>query len=327
MPVQNMLDIAKLTGNDRAVGLIEENIKAVPEIGAFAARTIRGTSFKAGRRTAYPSGSFRAAGGGSTLTKSTFAQTLHECFDYGLPLQIPHSIAAAHEDGAEAFLTLEAIGAGIGAMRDMGRQIFYGTASATSGSDEGFQGLKQQTVFGAETAYGDALTINAAGTTAATASSVYFVRMGEQDCQLIFGQGAVLEMPEFMRQMATDSAGKSFMAYVSELQAWAGLAVYSENAVRRIANLTEDSGKGLTTDLLDDAVATFRVGHSPSDMFLSRRSFKQLRKDMSITSVINGKPVYGRRPSEAEAQAELNAAYNVLVHVSDSIGNTDAIEA
>lgn len=327
MAIQNMLDIAKLTGNDRAIGLIEENLKAVPELERFDARTIPGTSFKAGRRTAYPSGSFRAAGAGSTLTKSTFAQALHECFDYGLPMQIPKSIASAHVDGTAGFLEIESMGAGIGALRDMGRQIFYGTSSATSGASDGFQGLKEQTAFGTETAYGDALTINAAGTTGSTASSVYFVRMGDQDSQLIFGQDTVLDMPEFMSQMATDSAGKSFMAWVSELSAWAGLAVYSENAVRRIANLTEDSGKGLTTDLIADAMATFPVGHKPSDMFLSRRSLKQLRKSLSVVSTISGKPVYGRQPSEAEAISEVSASYNLTVSVTDSILDTDAIES
>jgi len=322
-----MLDIAELTGNDRALGLIEENIKQVPELEVFAARTISGTSFKAGLRIGYPSGSFRAAGGGSPLTKSDFKQKLFEAFDYGLPMQIPKSIAAADQRGTGHYLMIQSGGAGIGAMRDMGSQIFYGTDSSTTGASEGFQGLKEHTPFGNSSTYGDALTVNAGGTTANTASSVYFVRMGEESAELIFGQDTVLEFPEFTDQMTTDSDGNSFMAWVSELQAWAGLAIYTENSVRRIANLTEESGKGFTTDLIADAIETFPTGQRPSHMFASRRSLKQLRKSMSVVSTISNKPVYGRAPSEAEALAEVSSIYNLNIVITDSILNTDAIES
>ena len=46
MPQANLLDIAKLTGNDTVVGLIEENQTVAPDVMSFPARTIRGTSYK-----------------------------------------------------------------------------------------------------------------------------------------------------------------------------------------------------------------------------------------------------------------------------------------
>lgn len=327
MADHTMLDIAQINGNDRSLGLIEESLKSVPELGVFAARTIPGTSFRAGLRIGYPSGSFRAAGGGSTLTKSDFKSKLFEVFDYGLPMQIPRAIASADERGTSNYLSIQSVGAGIGALRDMGQQIFYGTASATSGAEDGFQGLKQHTPFGNASSYGDALTVDAGGSTANTASSVYFVRMGTENAEMIFGQDTVLDFPEFQTQMVTDSDGKSFMAWVAELQAWAGLAIYTENAVRRIANLTEDANKGLTTSLIADAMATSPIGNKASHMFLNRRSLKQLRKDMSVVSTIASKPVFGREPSEAEAISEVSASYNLNVVLTDSILSTDAIEA
>lgn len=323
MPVTNMLDIAKLTGNDRVIGLIEENIVATPELAAFAARTIAGTSYKAGKRTAYPTGSFRDAGGGSPLTKSTFTQELFQCYDYGLPLKISRSVARAHEDGAEAFLSVEASGAGMGAMQDMGRQIFYGRASSTGGAVKGFQGLKEHTVFGAATTNGDALTVDAGGTTADTASSVYAVKFGPQAAQLIFGRDAVLDMPAFTEQLATDDDGNSFMAFVSELQAWSGLAVHSENAVRRIANLTADSGKGLTDSLLADLLATFPIGFVPDAIFMSRRSRTQLQKSRTVT--LQGQ---GRNRADQPNIAPIPTEYDgVPILATDSILNTDALES
>jgi hypothetical protein len=75
-----LLDIAKATGSDGIAGLIEEVILAVPELRLGAARTIKGTQYKASVRTGVPTGGFRAANEGVTPQKSTFEQRLFECY-------------------------------------------------------------------------------------------------------------------------------------------------------------------------------------------------------------------------------------------------------
>jgi len=46
MPVHTLLDVARLTGNDVAVGLIEENQTFAPEVLSFLSRVIPGTQYE-----------------------------------------------------------------------------------------------------------------------------------------------------------------------------------------------------------------------------------------------------------------------------------------
>ena len=58
----------------------------------------------------------------------------------------------------------------------------------------------------------------------------------------------------------------------------------SKYAIVRIANLTADSGKGLTDALLEDAMALFPSSMQPTMICMSRRSRKQLRKSRTTYS-------------------------------------------
>lgn len=314
-----MLDIAKLTGNYKVVGLIEENAKYAPEISRFPMRTIKGTNYKTGVRTALPTTGFRGANEGQTPSKSTFAQRLIEAFIFGGQIEVDKAVADAHEDGAEALQAIESSGVMLSSMLNLGRQIWYGVASDT----KGFPGVKAATVFGASTAAGDALTINAAGTTAATTSSVYAVKFGEKDAQLVGGNNKAWELDPFTVQQVTAANGGKMTAYVAGLTGWIGLQIANENCVRRIANLTADAGKGLTDVLLAQLLASFPVGYVPDAIFMSRRSRTQLQVSRSVVLQGNAKvrpdqPVIAPTPTEYDG---------VPIIASDSIGNTDAIEA
>ena len=69
MPV-TLLDIAKSTGSEGLAGLVEEVVPAVPELGLFPIKPIKGIDYKANIRTKLPQGGFRSANEGSTATKS-----------------------------------------------------------------------------------------------------------------------------------------------------------------------------------------------------------------------------------------------------------------
>jgi len=75
-----LLDVAKLNGNDKTVGLIEENLTFAPELSVFPVVQKAGTSYYTVRRTGLPSVGFRNANGGVTPSKSTFVKQLHECY-------------------------------------------------------------------------------------------------------------------------------------------------------------------------------------------------------------------------------------------------------
>jgi len=313
-----MLDVAKLNGSDKIVGLIEENLKYAPEAAVFPFRTIQGVSYKTVLRTALPTTGFRNANEGQALTRSEFREELIQTRLFGGPMQIDKAVADADEDGAEAFLTLQASGLMQSALQEIGSQIWYGTAN----DPKGFPGLKTLTAHGATTLRGDPLSINAGGSAASKASSVYLVKFGPQDITLIGGRSKAWELPEFQIQQAYDSNG-AFMAYVTGLTGWIGLQTANPNSVRRIYNLTDDAGKGLTDALLSQALATFPVGQTPDAIFMSRRSRSQLQA--SRTVVLQGTGVL--RPDQP-AIAPLPTSFDgIPIYVTESIGDTDAIES
>jgi hypothetical protein len=313
-----MLDIAKLNGNDPALDLIEENLKHAPELMVFPFRTIKGTSYKAGIRTGLPTTGFRLANEGQTPGKSTFKQELTEAFLFGGPLEVDKKVAEADERGVAHVQAVEGSGVVKSALQNLGRQIWYGITNDA----KGFPGLKAFLAFGSTTSAGDALVINATGTTASTASSVYAVVFGEEHVTLIGGNSKAWELGEWMEQQIVGANGGKLMAFVNELGGWIGLQAVHENVARRICNLTADSGKGLTDLLLADLLATFPVGYRPDAIFMSRRSCTQLQK--SRTVVLQGQGAL--RPDQPTLAPRPTSYEGIPIIETDSIANTDAIE-
>jgi hypothetical protein len=314
-----MLDVAKLNGNDSVVGLLEENIKYSPEVALFPFRTIRGTSYKTGLRTGLPTTGFRAANEGQTPSKSTFRQALIEAYIFGGQIEVDKAVADAHEDGAAAMQAIEASGVMQSAVRKIGSQVWYGVSS----DSKGFPGLKAATPISTLTAAGDSLTVDATGSTADTASSVYAVKFGPQDITLIGGNNRAWQLDDFTAQQITAANDGKLTAYVAGLTGWIGLQAVHENCVRRIYNLTAQSGKGLTDALLAQLLATFPVGYVPDAIFMSRRSRSQLQAARTVTLQGSGT----NRPNQP-AIAPIPTEYDgIPIHATDSILNTDAINS
>lgn len=306
----NMLDMVKLNGNDKAVKLIEDNLSYAPEAEAFPMRPIKGTSYTTVTRLTFPGVGFRDANGGSTPGKSTYEKKLVEAYIFGGVIQADKAVGQAHEDGLEAWEDIEASGVAKNALIKLGAQIWYGVSTDA----KGFPGIKAALPFTAGVAAG--YVINATGTTATTASSVYAVKFGIQDVTLVGGNGKAPELSEFRDQQITNDSGSTWIpGRVADLTGWVGLQVGNANCIRRICNLTEDSGKGLTDSLLADLRASFPVGYMPDAIFMSRRSQKQLRKSRTATTT-NGAPV--PLPTDYDG---------IPFIITDSILNTDAIES
>lgn len=314
-----MLDVAKLTGNDPVVGLVEENLKFSPEVGLFPFRTIRGTSYKTGIRTGLPTVAFRSANEGQTPSKSTFRQMLIEAFIAGGQIEVDKAVADANEDGPAALQAQEASGVMQAAMRTIGSQIWYGVTNDA----KGFPGLKAATPFGGTTLAGDALTVDAVGTTANTASSVYAVKFGPKDITLIGGNNKAWQLDPFTVQQIVAANNGKMTAYVAGLTAWIGLQIGHENCVRRLANITADSTKTCTDAKLAALLATFPVGHVPDAIFMSRRSRSQLQASRTVVLQATG-TTRTNQPNIAPIPTEYDG---VPIIATDSILNTDAIEA
>ena len=306
MAMPTLLDIAKANGSDAVAGLIDEASKSHPEITLGFARTIKGINYKTLVRTGVPTGgSFRNANEGAATKKGTYENRLVETFTFNPRWECDKAVADRHEDGAAAFIALEASAIMEGAMQDLAKQFYYG-ADATYGNAKGFPGLL--------TAY-DAtnMVVDAAGTTDSTCSSAWLVRFSPKDIGWVWGNAGGLAMDDPREESITDAATNRFTAYVQEMLAYPGLQVGSINSVVRIKKLTADSGKGLTDSLIYTALGKFPAGVVPDLMLCTRRSLAQLRNSRTATNA-TGAPA--PMPTEVEG---------IPIRTTDAISNVETL--
>jgi hypothetical protein len=270
-----MLDLAKKTGSDSIVGLVEANLGIYPEVAMLPSRTISGTSFKTLLRTSYPTAGFRHVNEGTEPKKGAYENKLVECAYIDLQLEVDEALVDADNGDLATMQTLEADGAMKGVLRALGTQVWYGTTN--SGDAKGFPG--------AVSIVNSALEVDATGSTANTGSSAWLVVPGAQNAQFIFGGGNVLSMPSWTKQRITRSS-KELNAFISNIKGWVGFQWINTYCIGRVKKLTEDSGKGLTDSLVADLIAKFPsdVSLAGAKLFMTRRSARQLQKSRTPTS-------------------------------------------
>lgn len=303
MTMPTLLDIAKSNAaTDGVLELIDEASAPVPEISMGAARTIKGTHYSTLVRTSLPMVGFRAANEGYAAGKSTYENRLYNCYIFAPRWECDKAVADACEDGAPAFIAMEADAIMQAAMKALGSQFYYGV----SNDAKGFPGLLAS--------YDSTnMVVDAGGTTDTTCSSLWAVRFGPQDVQWLWGQGGELNLSDVSVQRVLDGSSNPYDAYVQSMLARPGLKVSSIYSVGRIKKLTEDSGKGLTDARIAALLAKFPVGKAPTHLFCNRRSLEQLRASRTATNA-TGAPA----PIPTEA-------FGIPLLVTDSIVSTEAL--
>jgi hypothetical protein len=123
-----------------------------------------------------------------------------------------------------------------------------------------------------------------------------------------------IELGETVVVDMLDGTGKHFPAYYTPGSAWCGLQIGGAYDIVRIANLTADTGKGLTDDLIYTALSRFPGGRSPTHIVMNRRSLSQLRKSRTATNA-TGTPA--PIPREVEG---------IPILVTEAISSTEALE-
>jgi hypothetical protein len=276
------------------------------------ARTVKGTTFKALIRSAYPTTGFRSVNEGVEPRKSSYENRQFNLHYYDGQMEMDVAVAAGDDQGPEHALAMEADGHGRAFLLTGGKQVWYGTSS--SGDAKGFPGASQ--------IVDSSLLVDATGTTAVTASSVFAVVADPRFMSVLLGNNTVLEVGEWRKQTITRSS-KELTAWKNSLEGYVGVSWLSKYAVGQIKNLTADSGKGLTDLLLASLLAAFPVGVKPTHLFMSRRSRMQLQKSRTVTLNGNGQG----SPNGGQATiAPLPTSYDgVPIIATDSILDTEAI--
>lgn len=289
---------------------VTDLVQAVPFLNLLPLETSsNGETHKYSKETGAPVVGFRAANVGRDEDSSTDTVVTVTLKILDFSWSVDKAVADVwRKGGSAALIAREGMRHLKAAMVAFEKQIIYG--STTLGDSAGFTGMIQAT---SVDALADALTINAGGTTADTASSCWAVRVGPNDLTGIVNGDQPIQLGETVVQRLTSSGSLTYPAYYTPGCTWLGLQVGSIYSMGRVVNLTADSGKGLTDDLIAQLLEQFPVGKEPTHLLMSRRSRRQLQDSRTATNSTGAPAPF---PTEA---------FGVPIVTVESIVNTEAL--
>jgi len=279
MSVPTLLDIAKL---DAGIGypLIEEAVKLAPELMVIPADTILGTTMELTVRTGLPSVRFRNANEGVPRSKSSYETRTFQTHILDHQVAVDEQIVNGARDKGR-LLENHASGVMEATMQYIGSQFYYGTGNDA----KGFPGLLAQCKSDA------AHTVDASG--AASKTSVWFLRLGRECVEFLFGNGQTIRLNETWElETVYDDNGNPYKAYTNWMKGRVGMRLANKNCAVRIKNVEETgtNKKTLNDTLLYAAYEKFtEFGFEPTHIFMNGRSREQLRNSRTATNS-NGTP-------------------------------------
>lgn len=291
-----LLDMAKRNAWDRAVPLIEETSKWIPEIsgmdergvaipGVGSVRTIKGINYHTLVRTSNPTVDFRDANEGTNPSTSTYENRLVETFILNPRWEADKAVADRSEDGPDMYLADEAMAIVEASMQRLGTQFFYGRSTTNGGSAKGYPGLVDSVV--------SSYVLDKSGTNG-SCHSVWAVKFGATHVQWVWGENGTLAIPD-KRIETVYRSSLPMTAYVQDLLAYPGVQVGSTRSLGRIKGLDGTSGKSLTDAFIFKLLSMMKV--RPDVLFTTKTGLEELRSSRTATNP-TGAPA--PRPTEVD---------------------------
>jgi hypothetical protein len=289
---------------------VSDLVQAVPFLNLLPMEeSSNGETHKYAKETGAPVVGFRAANVGRDEDSSTDSVTTVTLKILDFSWSVDKAVADVwRKGGREALIAREGMRHLKAAMVAFEKQLIYGATAL--GDSSGFVGMIQAATVDQ---LADALTIDATGTTADTASSCWAVRIGPNDLTGVFNGDEPMSLGETVVQRLISSGSLAYPAYYTPGCTWLGLQVGSIYSMGRIVNLTEDSGKGLTDDLIARLLEQFPIGFEPTHLLMSRRSRRQLQDSRTATTTTGAPAPF---PQES---------FGVPIVTCESIVNTEAL--
>lgn len=314
MALMTSTDVLKINNSEELVGLIEDVVKDIPEINFFAASPVQKNSYKTLALTALPSTAFRATGSYREFQTATLTNKTVECKYLDASWILEKAVAQQSDWGEDFAKALTQRAHLKSEFFTLAKQIWQGTDSDANGFtgldaiiDAVIDGDKKEMV----------VTANTGSIT--DASTVYAVRTGIDSCQLAWGSNGQFNESDVREQLlTTKESAKTSGAwfYAQDLGGWVGLQVTSKYAAGKITGLSATNTKqGLNDDLLYELIERFPVGMKPDGLFMSRRSFSQLRQSRTAYNAIGAPAPY------------VQEFEGIPIYVTDAIPDNGTISA
>jgi len=292
----SLLDITALTSGRDAVGVVEEVVTYAPELEKVYGTPIDDTFDEVSVRTSYTDKAiFRSANEGVEIGASNFVPKRFDCAFIDAQLRIDEAVARKSTKPGATIAKLQANEA-VGAMRAkaiaIGQQFYAGKKFDAKGFDGLVDFLTDHAAAIGAANVKNYQIIDAGGTSSTACEMVWYVWMHEQGVHLLFGKNQGVDIKPWREQTVTDSAGKSYNAWVSNLSGYLGLECAHNRAVGVIKNvdptITNNAAVKPWTDQMDlDLYARFPVGLKPNLCFASRAAVASLQRSRTVTILAN----------------------------------------
>ncbi len=118
-------------------------------------------------------------------------------------------------------------------------------------------------------------------------TSVWMLRLGDRDCEIVLGNEGQIEMRDPIVQMVVDvaDATKQYQAYTQGIDGYMGFKAGGKFSALRIANVaTGATGDKLTDDVLYDAFSMFDDNRGPDLIVTHRKAIRDLRDSRTATN-------------------------------------------
>lgn len=232
-----LLDLAKRSGNDANIGVVESMSQANAFWSLVPAREVNSSMFKYQQRMSLPTVGFRALNGGVTPQKSVIRDVIVECKDMLGVSEVDKSIADRYSGGAKAFRALEDTAFVAAGANTFNSKVYYGASATTAPEIDGV-GTVLSALGGT--------CIGAGGSTATAETSMYFWSFS--DAVAVEGRLPGVEVPYFgglpmvsdigvQMVYQTGSTTAKYPAYTSIFEFKPGLAIYDSRSVGRLCNI------------------------------------------------------------------------------------------
>lgn len=273
-----LIDLAKRTGNDNTIGIVESMSQANAFWSMVPVRQVNSGMFKYQRRVSLPTVGFRALNGGVTPDKSVIADVVIEMKDMLGISEVDKSIADRYPQGAAAFRAMEDAGFVAAGANAFNSKIYYGDSTVTGAEIDGIGKILN--------VKGTGTCVSMEGATASVQTSMYFWSFS--DAVGLTGRLPGVDVPYFgglpsMTDMGlqmvyqTGSTTAKYPAYTSIFEFKPGFAVYDTKSVGRLCNIQTASTATPPTVAKINEVITAMFPYVPDLITCNRATFNSVQ--------------------------------------------------
>ena len=281
-----------------------------------AVKASNGTQHKYVKQTTASSAGFRDALDAATKTASADTLVTDTLTIIDASFNTDVALADAYKGGRDAWLQLELQRALRQTMAVIEKQVIYGVG--TGGDSKGFAGLEDNAQLDA---YNDTMVVNANGSNASTQTSVFFLRMGENDVSVVVGNDGkwvVEDEPTIIAKAGAVNTGYTYPALYVPVTGYVGFQIGGAYSAARICNIecnTMTSTTAFTDDHCAAGLALFPAARMPNVCVMNRSALRLLRQSRSAYS-----PTGAPAPFPTEV-------FGIPIVVTDQILSTEAVES